>query len=359
MARLGTGHSENERGNDVSGVEEPQQEASGGNEPAEAGEGSVPDPAVKVNKALKKIATEITKQTGIEVVTDEKEAQRALKDAEATGFIEHYVDANGYFYTFRVDKNHHIYMDEAISETSSANRERINRLKEYYDGERERYFEEVHSNRSETQSELGRSEDSIRSTVGARDSEDSAMGRRIGESDQNGNVERDISRPEQSGSALKEKEGEGTLPLLPEKENPDPKFNPIEAAAEAYKKEHPLSEEEISGTTAFDHLPEDRKQYCIYAALDYLHGEDTSAISEVYYRNIYEKRGEKRNTSTTDPMEASRKAADEYDNEKKQTSVKSQPVETKKQTRKELEAERDAADNAFESFMKELQKKRR
>lgn len=33
----GTGHSENERGNDVSGVEEPQQEASGGNEPAEAG----------------------------------------------------------------------------------------------------------------------------------------------------------------------------------------------------------------------------------------------------------------------------------------------------------------------------------
>ena len=37
----GTGHSENEGGNDVSGVEEPQQEASGGNEPAEAGEGRV------------------------------------------------------------------------------------------------------------------------------------------------------------------------------------------------------------------------------------------------------------------------------------------------------------------------------
>lgn len=37
----GTGHSENEGGNDVSGDEEPQQEASGGNEPAEAGEGRV------------------------------------------------------------------------------------------------------------------------------------------------------------------------------------------------------------------------------------------------------------------------------------------------------------------------------
>lgn len=247
----GTGHSEDEGGNDVSGIQEPKQETSGGNEPAEAG--TEPEPAVKVNNAIKKIATEITKQTGIEVVTDEKEAQRALEDAdsdvkysrEAGGavldwgnvpskarisndelttiimrnnreyideldklgegeFIEHYVDANGYFYTFRVDKNHHIYMDEAISKTSSANRERINELKEYYDGERARYSEEVRSNRSESQSELGRSEDSYRSTIGTGNSENSAMGGRIGESDSKGNVERDTSRPEQSGSALKE-----------------------------------------------------------------------------------------------------------------------------------------------------------
>lgn len=247
----GTGHSENEGGNDVSGIQEPKQETSGGN--GSAGEGAEPEPAVKVNNAIKKIATEITKQTGIEVVTDEKEAQRALEDAdsdvkysrEAGGavldwgnvpskarisndelttiimrnnreyideldklgegeFIEHYVDANGYFYTFRVDKNHHIYMDEAISKTSSANRERINELKEYYDGERARYSEEVRSNRSESQSELGRSEDSYRSTIGTGNSENSAMGGRIGESDSKGNLERDTSRPEQSGSALKE-----------------------------------------------------------------------------------------------------------------------------------------------------------
>ena len=247
----GTGHSENEGSHDVSGNEEPQQEASGGN--GSAGGETEPEPAVKVNKALKKIATEITKQTGIEVVTDEKEAQRALEDAdsdvkysrEAGGavldwgnvpskarisndelttiimrnnreyideldklgegeFIEHYVDANGYFYTFRVDKNHHIYMDEAIPKTSSANRERINELKVYYDGERARYSEEVRSNRSESQSELGRSEDSYRSTIGTGNRENSAMGGRIGESDPKGNVERDTSRPEQSGSALKE-----------------------------------------------------------------------------------------------------------------------------------------------------------
>ena len=81
----GTGHSENEGGNDVSGIQEPQQEASGGNGSAEEGEGTEPEPAVKVNKAIKKIATEITKQTGIEVVTDEKAAQRILEDAETGG----------------------------------------------------------------------------------------------------------------------------------------------------------------------------------------------------------------------------------------------------------------------------------
>lgn len=47
--------------------------------------GSEPEPAVKVNKALKKIATEITMQTGIEVVTDEKEAQKNLDEAESNG----------------------------------------------------------------------------------------------------------------------------------------------------------------------------------------------------------------------------------------------------------------------------------
>ena len=33
--------------------------------------------------------------------------------------------------------------------------------------------------------------------------------------------------------------------LLPREEKPDPQFNPIEAAAAEFKKEHPLTEEEI------------------------------------------------------------------------------------------------------------------
>lgn len=147
--------------------------------------------------------------------------------------------------------------------------------------------------------------------------------------------------------------------FMPKEQKPT---NPIEKAAEDYKKEHPLTDDEVSGTTVFDDLPEDQKQYCIDAALDYLHGEDTSAIAEAYYRNIYEKRGEnvpqtdkidttsaEKDTTSTTPMEALKRAASEYSEPK---------TEPKKQTRKQLEAERDAADNEFDAFMKELRKKR-
>ena len=48
----GTGHSEIEGGNDVSGNEEPQQEASGGNEPAEPERPRVEEPDDLVNKEL-------------------------------------------------------------------------------------------------------------------------------------------------------------------------------------------------------------------------------------------------------------------------------------------------------------------
>lgn len=60
----GTGHSENEGGNDVSGVEEPQQEASGGNEPAEAERPRVEEPDDLVNKEL---------ESRIEVTDEETE----------------------------------------------------------------------------------------------------------------------------------------------------------------------------------------------------------------------------------------------------------------------------------------------
>ncbi len=118
--------------------------------------------------------------------------------------IEHYVDANGYFYTFRVDKNHHIYMDEAIPKTSSASKERINELKNYYNAERARHLETIRSDRGETQSELGRPTDSDGSTVRRRNSQDSAVGGGSERAYSEGNVERDSSRPEQYSSRIKE-----------------------------------------------------------------------------------------------------------------------------------------------------------
>ena len=211
----------------------------------------------QVDEAVKAIATEITKQVGEElVVTDEQVAQKALEDAEGNGIvvkkqinaggavldwgnvpsrarldndalttiimqnnrayideldnlaegetIEHYVDANGYFYTFRVDKDHHIYMDEAIPKTSSANKERITELKNYYDGERARHSETVRSDRGETQSELGRPTDTIGSAIRGRYSEVSTVGGRSERTNSEGVVERNTSRPEQSGSKIKQ-----------------------------------------------------------------------------------------------------------------------------------------------------------
>jgi len=181
----------------------------------------------------------------------------------------------------------------------------------------------------------------------------------------------------------KEEAKEEPVPIMPKPVDPS---NPIEKAAEDYKKEHPLSEDEILNTTAFDGLPEDQKQYCIDAALDYLNGEDTSAISEAYYRNAYEKRSSrpaetakvaKADSETVkagqaevsaDPMEGIKNAAEGFEQEKAERERKQKEAtqkvlnvikasNEKAKTRKQLEAEKNAADNEFEAFMKELRKK--
>mgnify|MGYP002520617320 CR=1 FL=1 len=182
----------------------------------------------------------------------------------------------------------------------------------------------------------------------------------------------------------KEEAKEEAAPVMPKPVEPS---NPIEAAAEDYKKEHPLSEDEILNTTAFDDLPEDQKQYCIDAALDYLNGEDTSAIAEAYYRNAYEKRANrpaetekvaKADSETvkagqaevsSDPMEGIKNAAEGFEQEKAERERKQKEAtqkvlnvikasNEKAKTRKQLEAEKNAADNEFEAFMKDLRKKR-
>lgn len=71
-----TRHSSKEGNGDAGSSEGTEPQARGGSEPTEGQR--------EVNKAVKRIATEITKQTGIEVVTDEKEAEEVIRESEET-----------------------------------------------------------------------------------------------------------------------------------------------------------------------------------------------------------------------------------------------------------------------------------
>lgn len=71
-----TRHSNKEGNGDAGSSEGTEPQARGGNEPTEGQR--------EVDKAVKRIATEITKQTGIEVVTDEKEAEEVIRESEET-----------------------------------------------------------------------------------------------------------------------------------------------------------------------------------------------------------------------------------------------------------------------------------
>lgn len=113
------------------------------------------------------------------------------------------------------------------------------------------------------------------------------------------------------------KKVEGSLPLLPKEEKPDSQFNPIEAAAAEFKKEHPLTEDEIMKSDV-DDLSKDM-------ALDYLNGEVTDDLHRAIYESIYAKRKvlnakPKVDTSKTepsaDPMEEIKNAAEGFEKEK-------------------------------------------
>lgn len=114
------------------------------------------------------------------------------------------------------------------------------------------------------------------------------------------------------------KEAEGGLPLLPKEENPDPTFDPIAAAAKEFKKEHPLTEDEIKKADV-DDLSKDM-------ALDYLNGEVTDDLHRAIYESIFAKtRGQKPESKvetpkaepSADPMEGIKNAAEAFGKEKK------------------------------------------
>ena len=232
----GTGHQENEGSHDVSGVEKPQQEASGGNEPAAEAE-----------------------RPGVEEADD-------LENKELESRIE---------------------VTDEETETPSKNGP-IMKQKIVIDGDKEVMKVDEPNKKGEY--------------TGSYYEYD---GKKFG----------DLNEVTEY---IDSKQAEGPLPLLPKEEKPDPKFNPIEAAAAEFKKEHPLTEEEIMKADV-DDLSKDM-------ALDYLNGEVTDDLHRAIYESIYAKRkGLKSEPKveapkaepSADPMEAFKNAAEGFEKEKK------------------------------------------
>lgn len=235
----GTGHSENEGGNDVSGIQEPKQETSEGN--GSAGEGAEPErPRVEepddlVNKELESRIKVTDEETETPSENGPITRQKILIDSDKEVIKVDEPNDKGEY-----TGSYYEYDGKKFGD--------LNEVVEYVDGK------------------------------------------------------------------VKEK----PLPLLPREEKTDPQFNPIEAAAAEFKKEHPLTEEEIMKSDV-DDLSKDM-------ALDYLNGEVTDDLHRAIYESIYAKRKElnaepKVDTSKTepsaDPMEEIKNAAEGFEKGKK------------------------------------------
>jgi hypothetical protein len=253
----GTGHSEIEGSNDVSGVEEPQQEASGGNEPAEAERPRVEEPDDLVNKEL---------ESRIKVTDEETETP-----SENGPITRQKILIDGDKEVIKVDEpNDKGEYTGSYYEYDGKKFGDLNEVVEYVDGK------------------------------------------------------------------VKEK----PLPLLPKEENPDPTFDPIAAAAQEFKKEHPLTEDEIMKADV-DDLSKDM-------ALDYLNGEVTDDLHRAIYESIFAKtRGQKtepkvetpKTEPSADPMEGIKNAAEGFEKEKKAK------VETEKKPQQKADDAAVAASN--------------
>lgn len=400
----GTGHSEIEGGNDVSGVEEPQQEASGGNEPTEAERRRVEEPDDLVNKELEsrievtdeetetpsknghimkqKILIDGDKEvikvdepnekgeytgsyyeydgkkygdlTGVLERIDDKtetsseempegpiyDRKKALLEEIEKGGIKKKDDAFQLLYKAEdlLDDYLGIPHDEWKPEPSRSNtiagilsmaRNALDRIKnEPVEPATEKqlsYLERLTSDDPTTRKLLeGVKLNKKQATwlIGnIKGLDDNLM--RL-HPDDIAETEKFIHDGIEYMKKLNgETSDEGGLPLLPKEEKPDPTFDPIAAAAQEFKKEHPLTEEEIMKADV-DDLSKD-------IALDYLNGEVTDDLHRAIYESIFAKtRGQKTEPKvetpkaepSADPMEGIKNAAEGFEKEKKAKTEK-------------------------------------
>lgn len=395
----GTGHSETERSHDVSGVEEPQQEASGGNEPAEAERPRVEEPDDLENKELEsrievtdeetetpskngpimkqKILIDGDKEvikvdepnekgeytgsyyeydgkkygdlTGVLERIDDKtetsseempegpvyDRKKALLEEIEKGGIKKKDDAFQLLYKAEdlLDDYLGIPHDEWKPEPSRSNtiagvlsmaRNALDRIKnEPVEPATEKqlsYLERLTSDDPATRKLL----------EGVKLNKKQATWLIGNIKGLNDNLMRlhpdDIAETEKfilDGIEYMKKlngetSNEGGLPLLPKEEKPDATFDPIAAAAQEFKKEHPLTEEEILKADVDDVVKD--------MALDYLNGDVTDDLHRAIYESIFAKtRGQKaepkaeapKTEPSADPMEGIKNAAEGFEKEKK------------------------------------------
>lgn len=389
----GTGHSENEGGNDVSGDEEPQQEASGGNEPAEAGE----EPDDLVNKELVKRITETDEEFEVEgkygtiykkkyLIDGDKEVMKVdepNKDGDYTGSYyefdgKKYGDLNGVLE--RIDGN---TKAEEMPEGPIYDRKKalIEEIEKGGIKKKDDAFQLLYKAEDLLDDYLGiphdewKPEPSRSNTIAGilsmarnaldriknepvepatekqlsyleRLTSDDPTTRKLLEGVKlnkkqatwlignikglNDNLMRlhpdDIAETEKfihdGIEYMKKMNGdtsdEGGLPLLPKEEKPDPTFDPIAAAAAEFKKEHPLTEEEIKKADVDDVVKD--------MAMDYLNGEVIDDLHRAIYESIFAKTREQKaepkvetpkTEPSADPMEGIKNAAEGFEKEKK------------------------------------------
>lgn len=387
----GTGHSENEGGNDVSGVKEPQQEASGGNEPAEAGEERVKSDLERITETDEEFEVEGKYGTIYKkkyLIDGDKEVMKVdepNKNGDYTGsYYEYngkkYGDLRGVFEHLddKPDTGSEEMPEGPIYDRKKALIDEINEsdikkkddafqllykaedlVDDYYGIPHDEWRQEpsrsvtIAGILSMARNKLDRIENkpvepaserqlaflesltkedltTRKMLEGAKLNKRQAswlIGKIKGLDD---NLMRlhpdDIAESEKEIhdgiEYMKKMNGEtsddGGLPLLPKEEKPDPQFNPIEAAAAEFKKEHPLTDDEIMKADV-DDLSKDM-------ALDYLNGEVTDDLHRAIYESIYSKRKglnaepkveTPKAEPSADPMEAFKNDAEGFEKEKK------------------------------------------
>ena len=296
----GTGHSETERSHDVSGVEEPQQEASGGNEPAEAERPRVEGADDLENKELESRIEVTDEETETPskygpimkqkiVIDGDKEVMKVDEPNEKGEYTGSYYEYDGKKFGD---------LNEVVEYIDEANADKLTDVETDWQNKIDDYIAENYPHHNGVRSRTPEEQ-------AAYDAETEAM-------------KKDPVLAQMRKDAENAYKAEGGLPLLPKEEKPDATFDPIAAAAQEFKKEHPLTEEEIMKADVDDVVKD--------MALDYLNGDVTDDLHRAIYESIFAKtRGQKaepkvetpKTEPSADPMEGIKNAAEGFEKEKK------------------------------------------